>query len=161
MSENKTVMFAPNLVCIGIDAYENGDFSGRAWQPYSNEPIAFEGLIDLFLQMDELFDKWEFPQRAQKIRTFAKNDEGNKDEKNLINDKKKRNTTLQDNRGKKDTFIIQVQYRQNSTWQGQVVWAEQNKKEHFRSALELMKLIDSATASAKSDEEQQDQDQIV
>ncbi|MBP7349179.1 MAG: hypothetical protein KA965_10895 [Butyrivibrio sp.] len=51
---------------------------------------------------------------------------------------------MQEERGKESTFIVQVQYRQNATWQGQVVWAEENRKEHFRSALELIKLIDSA-----------------
>ena len=44
----------------------------------------------------------------------------------------------------KGTFIVHVDYVENSTWQGEVVWAEANKKQKFRSALELLKLIDSA-----------------
>jgi hypothetical protein len=51
---------------------------------------------------------------------------------------------LLDKRGEKGTFIIQVQYRQNSTWQGKVVWVEENRTQHFRSALELIKLVDEA-----------------
>ena len=51
---------------------------------------------------------------------------------------------LHDQKGKLATFVIQVQYRQNSSWQGQVIWVEENRKEHFRSALELMKLMDNA-----------------
>ncbi|MBR5519561.1 MAG: hypothetical protein IKU55_02470 [Clostridia bacterium] len=47
-------------------------------------------------------------------------------------------------RGEKGTFVVHVQYRQNATWQGTVVWADKNKTQRFRSALELMKLIDSA-----------------
>ena len=46
--------------------------------------------------------------------------------------------------GKHATFIVQIQYRQNATWQGQIVWAEKNETKYFRSALELIKLIDSA-----------------
>ena len=46
--------------------------------------------------------------------------------------------------GNKGTFIVKVDHCQNETWQGQVVWADENKKEHFRSALELMQLIDGA-----------------
>ena len=46
---------------------------------------------------------------------------------------------------KKATFVIQVQYRQNATWQGQVVWSEKNERKPVRSELELIKLIDSAT----------------
>ena len=59
---------------------------------------------------------------------------------------------VQESRGKKGTFIVQVQYRQNATWQGQVVWAEENRKEYFRSALELLKLIDSAMGAQEEKE---------
>ena len=47
-------------------------------------------------------------------------------------------------KGESATFIVKVQYRQNSTWQGTVIWTEKNKKQAFRSALELLKLIDGA-----------------
>ena len=46
--------------------------------------------------------------------------------------------------GNKGTFIIKIDQCQNETWQGRVVWADKNKTEHFRSALELMQLIDGA-----------------
>ena len=42
------------------------------------------------------------------------------------------------------TFIIHVRCRQNATWQGEVAWAEREKRQHFRSALELLKMIDGA-----------------
>ena len=44
----------------------------------------------------------------------------------------------------KRTFIVKVEYSQNTTWQGQIVWAEENKSVRFRSALELIKLMDEA-----------------
>lgn len=44
----------------------------------------------------------------------------------------------------KATFIVQIQYRQNATWQGQIVWKEKDETKKFRSELELIKLIDSA-----------------
>ena len=47
-------------------------------------------------------------------------------------------------KGKKTTFLVEVQYRQNATWQGNVTWVEKSEKQPFRSALELLKLIDSA-----------------
>ena len=46
--------------------------------------------------------------------------------------------------GKHGTFVVKICYCENNTWQGYVVWAEKNKKEYFRSALELMRLIDDA-----------------
>ena len=42
------------------------------------------------------------------------------------------------------TFIIKILNKQHSTWQGSVTWVEEQKTQNFRSALELLKLIDGA-----------------
>ncbi|HCT64250.1 MAG TPA: hypothetical protein DIC60_03105 [Lachnospiraceae bacterium] len=52
-------------------------------------------------------------------------------------------------KGSKATFVVHVQYRQNSTWQGSVVWVDKNKTKNFRSALELLKLIDGALSESE------------
>jgi len=44
----------------------------------------------------------------------------------------------------KGTFEISVKFMQNSTWQGQIHWIEKNQKQSFRSALEMLKLMDEA-----------------
>ena len=49
---------------------------------------------------------------------------------------------LKEKHGEKATFVVQVQFRQNASWQGTVTWAEQNETRHFRSTLELIKLMD-------------------
>ena len=46
--------------------------------------------------------------------------------------------------GHKASFIVRVTIRQNATWQGSISWTERGVTKHFRSALELIKLIDSA-----------------
>ena len=46
--------------------------------------------------------------------------------------------------GRKASFIVRVTSRQNATWQGSISWTERGVTKHFRSALELIKLIDSA-----------------
>ena len=42
------------------------------------------------------------------------------------------------------TFVVKILDRQNATWQGSVTWLEEHKVQYFRSALELMKMIDGA-----------------
>ena len=42
------------------------------------------------------------------------------------------------------TFIVKILYRQHSTWQGTVTWVDEQREQNFRSALELLKLIDGA-----------------
>ena len=44
----------------------------------------------------------------------------------------------------KATFVIQVQFRRNATWQGTIQWVDQNKRQSFRSTLEMIRLIDEA-----------------
>ena len=42
------------------------------------------------------------------------------------------------------TFLIKVLDKQHGTWQGSILWAEGKKEQNFRSALEMLKLIDNA-----------------
>ena len=53
--------------------------------------------------------------------------------------------------GSKNTFLVHVASCQNATWQGQIVWAEKNQTSSFRSALEMIKLMDSAVEQAGVD----------
>jgi hypothetical protein len=46
--------------------------------------------------------------------------------------------------GRQGTFAVHILFRRNASWQGRVTWLEQNRVEHFRSALELLMLIRSA-----------------
>ena len=42
-----------------------------------------------------------------------------------------------------NTFVVQVRYRRNGTWQGTVSWMNGgNKSSDFRSALEMLKLME-------------------
>lgn len=44
------------------------------------------------------------------------------------------------------TFVVQVMYRQNATWQGTIKWLDTGEEKNFRSALELIKLMDDAVS---------------
>ena len=47
------------------------------------------------------------------------------------------------NKEGKPTFIIEVKSTKSHTWQGVLTWVEEQKKVPFRSALELLRLMDS------------------
>ena len=53
----------------------------------------------------------------------------------------------------KQTFVVEVIDQQNASWQGSVNWINTGKKENFRSALELIRLIDSALEEDRKTEE--------
>lgn len=44
----------------------------------------------------------------------------------------------------RETFVVQILNRQNATWQGVITWTEGRQTQPFRSALEMIRLIDSA-----------------
>ena len=51
------------------------------------------------------------------------------------------------------TFVVRVQHRQNSSWQGSITWTERNQTIYFRSVWEMIKLIESAMDTVSEQEE--------
>lgn len=47
----------------------------------------------------------------------------------------------------KPTFIVQILNCRNAAWQGRITWLEAKKTQNFRSALEMIRLIDSIICS--------------
>ena len=47
------------------------------------------------------------------------------------------------------SFVIEIKSQENHSWQGTITWVEGTKKENFRSALELIRLIDSTLSQEK------------
>ena len=51
---------------------------------------------------------------------------------------------MEKKKGCRDSFLVQIRNTQNATWQGTVTWTQSRRSESFRSALELIRLINSA-----------------
>ena len=49
------------------------------------------------------------------------------------------------------SFVVEIKSQENHTWQGTITWVEGKKKVNFRSALEMIRLMDS-TLSGESDQ---------
>lgn len=58
----------------------------------------------------------------------------------------------------KATFVVDVLYRNASTWQGRIRWVEGDRMQNFRSELELIHLMDSVLGIDAAD--QNDDDKI-
>ena len=52
----------------------------------------------------------------------------------------------------KGTFIVNILFQQNATWQGNILWLETNKKQNFRSVLEMIRLMDEVLIESTEDE---------
>lgn len=55
---------------------------------------------------------------------------------------------------KKQTFIIEISDIQNESCQGQIEWVQGQKKQAFRSVMELLRLVDSVVHEARDSEEE-------
>ena len=135
---------APNLVCVCIQEIFGDQKKGCFHHKYSEQPVPFSDLNHLLILMEQLMDRLNFPQSSTLQRSFFKTERSTpkkaKEEEQPVRTAKE----ILNETGTKGTFVINVQYRQNATWQGRVLWAETGKSCNFRSALELLKLIDSA-----------------
>lgn len=133
----------PCGIVICVEQKSSKDMQGKFYHAYSRQAIAFDSAEQLILQMDRFFNQLRYPFPATKERVFQKYEtRGIKNMakmKKVVDDKK-----LLEQHGDAGTFIVRVRYRQNSSWQGDVTWVEENKTLNFRSALELLKMIDSA-----------------
>ena len=154
MSKPEQMLFARNLICVCIEDGKDADYQGHLYHQYSDEPIEFDGVADMTLKMDELYDEWEFPQNSLAHRSFDKRaDIGYekskaKDTRLPIEIISEQNgvRNVQNRRGRLGTFIVQVAYRQDATWQGHVIHKENNEKRDFISSLELIRYIDESLA---------------
>lgn len=131
-----------NLINICVEKSINGEIGGEFYCCYFDEPQKFDNIVQLLRSMEQFYNWISFPQSAVQLRNFA----GAKFEPALgkISEKPVLDRDyIIEKRGTCATFLVHVQYRQNATWQGTVLWAETGRAEEFKSALELIMIIDN------------------
>lgn len=136
----KIALHAPNLINICVDNNSNGTVSGRIYHCFTEEAWEFATMVQLLDKMECFFDSINFPQASTEKRNFR----GTRSTQELGLKKVRTQQDIVVHRGKMATFYIHVQYRQNSSWQGQIEWAEKGVLKHFDSELDLIKLITGA-----------------
>lgn len=137
-----------NLVSICIDRVKDGCFGGRIYHKFDQKPVQFCGAEGIILTLEQLMDELSYPQASVQTRRFTT---AKAQRSGLVMEKKEINEPTAYS-GREATFVVHVKYRQNATWQGVVTWAEKKKQKSFRSALELIKLMDSAIEENKQEE---------
>lgn len=133
-------MAAPDLMCVCIDRRDTAGSSGRLYSRYTERPQNFVNEYQLLRFMDGLMDAIDYPQSSVEMRSYGKPPIVDKKESRLYISSEE----VTGQKGQCATFLVHVQYRQNATWQGEILWKEMGKLQFFRSALEFLKLLDSA-----------------
>lgn len=124
--------YRTTLICV--DSYEQGILTGRFYSGQEEEGVAFHGLLQLLVRMEQRLDQMNYPQSFTSVRSFAPIPEPKWDG---CADHARRT-------GTRGTFAVKVLFRQHTSWQGSVTWLEGQSEQTFRSVLELIMLLDSA-----------------
>ncbi len=153
----RLILHSPNIVALCVDSYNAERQDGRLYHQYTDHPVRFSSLLTALEQMDTLYDEIRFPFASTESRSFfvdrKAREQALRRSRRIPELPEYRRKDMREmatfenvieNRGRDATFIIRVQHRQHSSWQGEVTWVDKQKKEYFRSALELVKLIDGA-----------------
>lgn len=142
MSEHKFFSIgitAPNLMVVCLDTAADSKEEGRLYSCYSREPMLFQDKNQLLLLMEEVMESINFPQSSVSLRDYG----GKEHEKHEKPPKVLEQEEMITFRGEINTYAVRIQYRQNATWQGEIMWLEQNMLRSFSSELEMLKLMDN------------------
>ncbi len=140
-----------SLVCV--DGIENYDIAGTLYNIFMPEPIRFTSVYEVIKILDNFFDKISFPQPYYTVRAFdAKPHPTQRRIESEVQQYMSEDVFVSE-QGKKATFVVQVQFRQNATWQGTITWTDEKKTQRFRSTLEMIKLMDGALGDGPDSDE--------
>lgn len=131
-----TAKFTPcgSRVCIvKVYSYADRNPEGIIQNPNFEQDASFANLTQLLFSMESLFDEIGSPQRVMKPRGFV----AEQAEVRCAAEAPACARPLA-------TFRIDIMFRQNASWQGNLVWLERKAEAQFRSALELITIMDSA-----------------
>ncbi|MGM9522004.1 MAG: hypothetical protein ACI3VB_05950 [Oscillospiraceae bacterium] len=138
MTTNSFIPMEMKTCVIKVESYEHKILQGTLYNPHFSAEVQFKSSTELFMLMDGLFDDLKFPQRTMKQRTFT--EEAASPQPSAQEEIQAKPPLA--------TFKLNVQFRQNASWQGTLYWLDKKTEASFRSVLELTYLMDSAITDA-------------
>ena len=108
-------------------------------------------------KMEAVFDEKKFPQAFLSLRTFGEDKKKSLKPVSKVVEGFGDAVDMSHYDGEstgKCTFEILVSYRQNASWQGQILWVEKGLRQDFQSELEMLRLMDEALIKNGADSEQ-------
>ena len=138
VTPSRFVPTSKSTYILTIADYKKKRLSGVIYCPLLEKTYAFDNLMQFLLLMESLMDEASFPQRGVEHRAFQV-----AASTPVVRSLSEKPAT------RLATFTINVLFRQNASWQGSIIWNEQNLESHFRSVLELITLLDDALCAAQ------------
>ncbi|MDF2889238.1 MAG: hypothetical protein K0R23_3623 [Lacrimispora sp.] len=114
---------------IAVDEFDDDCIKGMLFHDSDSDGILFDSLLEMFFNMDRIFDQLGSPKQTVQRRQFS----GIED----LSPELKRSSE-KERPGKLATFYVFVQYRYYASWQGNFKWIEGDVKTPFESELDLI-----------------------
>lgn len=108
---------------VTVQSYENGILCGCLYHPRLDHKEALQSLSQMILLLNSLMDLENCPNHPLPFISCEE------EERDSI-----------------AVFRIQILFREHYTWQGRLVWQNENQEVVFHSAIELMQLLDEILA---------------
>lgn len=141
MISERFVPYEMKTSVLKVVSYEQKNLVGWLENAYWKGPKRFTNLTQMLFLIDELMDALDYPQRATAPRSLTPKVEHHVGQE--AEEEWKPEHCLA-------SFRINILFRQNASWQGSIQWLEQQSAGQFRSALELIQLLDSVLAEYDS-----------
>lgn len=125
---------------IKVYSYNNKCMQGLISNPFFEKEMVFENVMQLITMIERISDSLFFPQKAMQLRQFSDTEPATIEDDKVFDFAA---TVDFSNQYPIATFELEIIFRQNASWQGNIVYAEQNLTSSFRSVLELLNLMDS------------------
>lgn len=132
-----TASLRDNDLLICVDSYEDRLIAGRLYSKCLGGLSEFNNMMQLILSVQSVIEQLGFPEPYTLTKDFSVGCSDGVFPFVFGEDSIERKGTLA-------TFQIKILFRQNASWQGIVTWIDGRREESFRSALELILLMDSA-----------------
>lgn len=104
---------------VTVLAYSNGVMDGYLQHPRLEKKAGIQSLTQMILLLNDLIDLEDCPNRSLPLVPW----EGEKEKKSFV-------------------FRIHVLFREHYSWQGRLIWQDENQEIVFRSVIELMQMLD-------------------
>lgn len=108
---------------VTVRTYEDGIMAGCLQHPRLKQKEEFHSLSQMVLLLNSLLDLEKCPNQPLPLVRV-----GQKEEESIA------------------IFRIQILFREHYTWQGRLIWQDEDMEMVFRSAIELIQLLDEILA---------------
>ena len=155
MGKSQWYIGSPNGVVLCVDHASRWQIRGRLYHAYSREGLKIANMEQLLFELEHFYDSIDFPHPSTNNRTFQ-------GEIPHIGHRAGKEKVMSDEEllgrhGDLGTFIIRVQHRQNSSWQGRITWMDQDNTAYAGSEVDKLKVVDSALDTVSRWEDDRDE----